>query len=89
MSEKISREDIDDYYQRNVKKDSCKNRLFDGKWTTLDEYTGETLYYSAKGINATSDQGSHFSTAKIANVDHIVPIDQLIEKHGNSINKDQ
>jgi len=89
MSENIQRKDIDDYGRRNSNNDSYKNRSFIGKRTTMDEYTGEKLYYSSKGITAKSEQSRHFTTKKTANVDHIVPIDQMISKYGKDISKEQ
>lgn len=89
MTDNIQRKDIDDYGKRNSRKNSYKNRSFAGKRTTIDEYTGEKLYYSSKGITATFEQNRHFSTRKTANVDHIVPIDQMISKYGVDISNEQ
>lgn len=74
----IKRQDIDDFGKRNSNKDSYKNRYFDGKRSAIDEYTGERVFYSSKG---------HYTTKKTANVDHIVPLDQLIKQYGNEISK--
>lgn len=76
MSASIKRKDVDDFARRNTKDDSYKNRLFDGKRTTTDEYTGKKLYYSSKG---------HFSTKTTANIDHIVPIDQMIKEYSTHL----
>lgn len=89
MSEQLNRKDIDDLGRRNNQKDSYKNRIFDGKRTTVDEYSGDTLYYSNKGIHSDSGKRRHFTTNKTANVDHIVPIDQMIDKYGKSVSKEQ
>ena len=71
----IKRKDVDDFTRRNTREDSYKNRIFNGKRTTIDEYTGEKLFYDSK---------NHFKTTKTVNIDHIVPIDQLIKKYSNS-----
>lgn len=74
----ITRKDIDDYAKRNSNIDSYKNRYFNGKRSAVDEYTGEKIYYSSKG---------HYTTSKTANVDHVVPLDQLIKEYGDKISK--
>lgn len=75
MSATIKRKDVDDFARRNTRDDSYKNRVFDGKRTTVDEYTGKKLFYASK---------DHYKTTKTVNIDHIVPIDQLIKKYSNS-----
>ena len=40
------------------------NQVFDGRQRTLDEYTGEIIYY----------RNSKYSSSKQSNVDHAVPI---------------
>ena len=89
MDDNITRQEIDDFRRRNSKKDSYKNRIFNYKRSTNDEYTGEKLYYSSKGKTATVEQPRHYSTEKTANVDHVVPIDQMIDKYGGVVSKEQ
>ena len=74
----ITRQDVDDIGRRNNNKDSYKNRYFNGQRSAIDEYTGQTLYYSAKG---------HFTTKTTANIDHVVPLDQLIKRYGKDVSK--
>lgn len=75
----IERSDIDNYGARNSNKDSYKNRTFDGKRTTKDEYTGKNVYYSSNG---------HYTTKTTSNVDHVVPIDKLIKRYENELSKE-
>lgn len=72
MSTSITRKDVDDFARRNTSDDSYKNRLFNGKRTAVDEYTGKKIFYSSKG---------HFSTKTTANIDHVIPIDQMIKRY--------
>ena len=72
----IKRQDIDDFGKRNSNKDSYKNRYFDGKRSAIDEYTGERVFYSSKG---------HYKTT--ANIDHVIPIDQLTKRYGKDVSK--
>lgn len=41
----ISRSQIDDPYKRNIGANSYKNRTFDGKRSTQDEYTGKNSLF--------------------------------------------
>lgn len=74
----IKRRDIDDFGKRNSNKDSYKNRYFDGKRSAIDEYTGERVFYSSKG---------HYTTKTTANIDHVIPIDQLTKRYGKDVSK--
>lgn len=74
----LTRQDVDDFGRRNNNKDSYKNRYFNGQRSAVDEYTGQTLYYSSKG---------HFTTKTTANIDHVVPLDQLIKRYGKDVSK--
>ncbi len=74
----IKRQDIDDFGKRNSNKDSYKNRYFDGKRSAIDEYTGERVFYSSKG---------HYTTKTTANIDHVIPIDQLTKRYGKDVSK--
>ncbi len=89
MDTKIIREDIDDYSRRNTRKDSYKNRVFDGNRLTQDEYTGKKLFYSKNGVNAAVGQERHYTTETTANVDHVIPIDTMIERYGDKITPEQ
>lgn len=75
MSVNIKRKDVDDFARRNTRNDSYKNRVFNGKKTTIDEYTGKKMF----------DTKNHYKTTKTVNIDHVVPIDQLIKKYGNDL----
>ncbi len=75
---KLTRKDVDDFGRRNNNKDSYKNRYFNGQRSAVDEYTGQTLYYSSKG---------RFTTKTTANIDHVVPLDQLIKRYGKDVSK--
>jgi hypothetical protein len=55
----------------------------------MDEYTGEKLFYSAKGKNASVVQPRHFTTKKTATIDHVVPVDQLKKQYSGNISKEQ
>lgn len=74
----IKRQDIDDFGKRNSNKDSYKNRYFDGKRSAIDEYTGERVFYSSNG---------HYTTKTTANIDHVIPIDQLTKRYGKDVSK--
>lgn len=74
----IKRDDIDDPYRRNTKKDSYKNRQFDGKRTMKDEYTGKKIHYSQA-------EKRKFETRDIANTDHITPIEKIKQRYSDSI----
>lgn len=74
----IKRQDIDDFGKRNSNKDSYKNRYFDGKRSAIDEYTGERVFYSSKG---------HYTTKTTANIDHVIPIDQLTKRYGKDVSR--
>ena len=76
MNMNIERKDVDDFARRNTQNDSYKNRLFNGKRTTIDEYTGKKLFYTSK---------NHYKTTTTVNIDHVVPIDQLIKEYGNNL----
>lgn len=89
MTEDLKRQDIDDFARRNTNEDSYKNRVFNGRRTTLDEYTGKKLYYSSKGQTATVNQTRHFTTKTTANVDHVIPIDQIKDKYKGKVSKEQ
>lgn len=81
--EEIKRRHIDDVRRRNGSREdnrqgarfgenaSYKNQVFDGKQRTLDEYTGEIIYYG----------NSKYSSSKQSNVDHVVPIKSEIDRN--------
>lgn len=80
----LDRKDLDDISRRNNKRDSYKNRYFDGKRSATDEYSGDKIYYSYKGKdNIHGDR--HYTTEKTANVDHIKPIDKLKEQYAKDV----
>lgn len=80
-----TRAQIDSPYQRNIGRNSYKNRYFDGKRSVKDEYTGKPIYYSDRGQSAGKDAGRHYTTATTANTDHIQPVDVLIQRYGGEI----
>ena len=86
MSEsKIERSQVDNPYQRNLSPDSFKNRSFDGGRITTDAYTGKQVYYSANGVSRSGNDARHYTTKTTSNVDHVTPIDVLIERYGDKI----
>lgn len=85
-NEKLTRQDIDDVYKRNNANNSYKNRAFEGKRTAIDEYTGEKIYYSDKSVNGVK---RHFKTTSTSNIDHVTPVDRLIERYGNDLKAEQ
>lgn len=74
----VKRQHVDDFARRNTNQNSYKNRYFEGKRISVDEYTGENIYYSSN---------NYFTTKTTSNIDHIVPIDQLIKRYGQDIDK--
>lgn len=82
---KIERSQVDNPYQRNLSPDSFKNRSFDGGRITTDAYTGKQVYYSANGVSHSGKDARHYTTKTTSNVDHITPIDVLIERYGDKI----
>jgi hypothetical protein len=89
MTDDIKRQDIDDYNRRVKNKNSYKNRVFNGKRTTIDEYSGDKLFFSDKGRTALNEQNRHFTTETTANVDHVVPLNQIKNKYGGKVSKKQ
>lgn len=80
----LKRDDLDDVGKRNTNKNSYRYRKFDGKRTTLDEYSGETLYISSKGKSSTNAK-RHYSTEKTANTDHITPVDKMKDRYEKKV----
>jgi len=78
MGRVIKRSDVDDIGRRNNNIDSFKNRNFDGKRSTVDAYTHKKVFYSSQ---------NYFTTRTTANVDHIVPIDSLINEYRGVIGR--
>lgn len=83
MDCELNRKDVDDYNRRNKNKNSYKNRQFSGKRSTIDEYSGNTVYYSRMKNKKTDKY--HFSTEKAAQVDHVKPVDQIIKKYDKKV----
>lgn len=79
-TEPITRSMIDDIYRRNNSSDSYKNRHFSDKKIAIDEYTGKRIHYTSQ---------SYFTTKTTANVDHIVPLDELKQRYGGQISNSE
>lgn len=69
---------IDDPYHRINAKDSYKNKVFNGKKTSVDAYTGEKIYYG----NAPDAKRLH-GIDRTADVDHVTPIAKVKERYGD------
>ena len=76
----MSSREIDNYYKRADKNNpnSYRNKRFDGKKSTKDEYTGKTIF---------SDSTKHTMESS-ADVDHVVPL-CVIRKEYSDLTKDQ
>jgi len=85
-NERFTRQDIDDVYKRNNASNSYKNRAFEGKRTARDEYTGERIYYSDKSRKGVK---RHYKTSSTSNIDHVTPVDKLIERYSTDLTKAQ
>jgi len=66
---------LDNPYKRNYSKNSYKNRIFNLKRTTVDEYTGNKVHYTQTG---------RLPTSRVSQTDHIVPLDNLKIRYKNS-----
>lgn len=77
----VERKDIDHPYRRNTAPDSYRMRAFGDKASAADEYTGERVYIAIRR----KDHVAHHVTAKTAQVDHIIPIDTLIQENRDAI----
>lgn len=78
MSRRVSRREVDDIGKRNINKSSYRNRKLAGKTTTIDEYTEEKIYLNTR-----------YTPSKRINVDHVVPIDKLINRYGEYLSVDE
>lgn len=72
----MANREIDDVYNRIASKDSYKNRVFDGKKSITDEYTGKRIFYG----NSKDAQKLH-PLDKVADIDHITPIAKIRERY--------
>lgn len=70
--------ELDDVYKRISSQNSYKNRVFDGKRSITDEYTGERIFYG----NSSDAEHLH-GLNKTADVDHITPIAKIKERYGD------
>lgn len=68
------RNDIDDVSKRN----DYKKKVFDGKKTINDEYTGSKLHYDKNAAKA--KYGDKNYTKHISDVDHTVPLKKIYQK---------
>ncbi len=82
----MSKRPLDNPYKRNVSKYSYKNRKFNSKRTTTDEYSGNKVYYSDRGENAPAHykEFRNFTTETTSNVDHITPVARIAKMGGVS-----
>ena len=78
MSRRILRREVDDIGKRNINKSSYRNRQLAGKTTIIDEYTEEKVYLNTR-----------YTPSKRINIDHVVPIEQLIKRHGDRLSVDE
>lgn len=76
---KLERSQIDNPYERNTKKNSYKNRKYNGNNVIFDEYTGDPVFYK-KTEYINGEQISH-TTKDTANTDHIITIDNTIDRY--------
>ena len=84
----LKRSDIDMPSVRNTNKNSYKNRKFNGRRSTVDEYTGNVVFYSQKAEGA-KGKPRHYTTERTANVDHVIPIEVLKKRYGDNLTKEQ
>jgi hypothetical protein len=70
--------ELDDVPKRISSSNSYKNRVFDGKRSTTDEYTGERIFYGN-----VSDAKHLHGLDKTTDVDHITPIAKIKERYGD------
>lgn len=74
----MANREIDDVYRRISSPDSYKNRVFEGKRSVTDEYTGERIFYG----NQSNARHLH-GLDKTADVDHVTPIAKIRERYGD------
>lgn len=74
----MANREIDDVYKRITSSNSYKNKMFDGKRSIADEYTGDRIFYG----NAPKAEHLH-DLNKTADVDHITPIAKIKERYGD------
>lgn len=77
---------LDNPYKRLYSKKSYKNRKFNGKRTTTDEYSGNKVHYSDRGVNAPAilKEFRHFATKDTSHIDHITPVAKIEKMRGVS-----
>ncbi len=80
-----TRGQIDNPYRRLYAEDSYLKRQFGGSRVTTDQYTGKKLFISANGVGKGRSDPRHFTTSTTVNVDHVVPIQSLIERYGDKL----
>lgn len=78
MSRSFLRREVDDIGKRNINKSSYRNRQLAGKTTTIDEYTKEKIYLNTR-----------YTPSKRINIDHVIPIEQLIKRYGDYLSVDE
>lgn len=74
----MANRELDDVYKRISGTDSYKNRVFDGKQSITDDYTGERIFYGNK-VNTQRKHGLD----KVADVDHVTPIAKIKQRYGD------
>ena len=85
MEGAIERKVVDNQYRRK----QFKIKHFGGKRSAIDEYTGNRVFFAARGVGAQKGSSRHFTTGTTANQDHIIPIDVIIKRYGNRLTPEQ
>lgn len=75
--QELTRKDIDNLSKRA----DYKQRQFKGKRSAEDGYTGKRIFTSARGEGVGRTKPRFHSTSTTANVDHVVPLKQLIKRY--------
>ena len=76
MRKRFLRYEVDDIGKRNTNKFSYRARVLEGKLSTADGYTRKRVY-----IN------NRYSSKTKINIDHVVPIDSILSRYGNYLDK--
>ncbi len=74
----MANRELDDVYKRISGQNSYKNKVFDGKKSTTDDYTGKRIFY---GNKADAQRKHRFD--KVADVDHVTPIAKVKQRYGD------
>ncbi len=80
----LTRQDVDDLPRRK----KYKEEKFQGKQSTVDGYTGGKVFYSPYGKGKGRGSPRAHPTSTASNIDHIIPIDELIDRYGDWVPAD-